>query len=357
MHTPEVPLRVTQVVCSDRFFGIERYVVTLARGLAEHGCNVTVIGGPPTRMRRELDGAPVSWYPASGAAAALGQLLRLGRADVIHAHMTHAELAAVLARPVTQARVVVTRHFAARRGSAPGGRLAAMVIRRSVDLQVASSEYVAARVDGASVVVAPGVSTSPPRAKPARAPAVLVLQRLEPAKDTATALRAWAASGLGEGGWTLEVVGDGSDQASLAGLASQLGIESSCRFRGATENVDAWLAQASILLASAPEEPFGLSVLEAMAEGLAIVATGSAGHLETVGRCRGAALFPPGDAEQAAGLLRELAADEARRVTYGCALQTLARDEFTVEREVNEILAAYRSVLAFEGPVAWRSAG
>jgi glycosyltransferase involved in cell wall biosynthesis len=173
---------------------------------------------------------------------------------------------------------------------------------------------------------------------------VLVLQRLEPTKDTATALRAWAASGLGERGWTLEVVGGGSEEASLSSLASRLGIAGSCRFVGVSENVDAHLGRASMLLATSPEEPFGLSVLEAMGAGLAVVASGSAGHLETVGLCPTAALFPPGDSDRAARLLRELATDELRRVNYGRSLQGLARERFTIDREVNQILDCYRSI-------------
>ena len=42
-----------------------------------------------------------------------------------------------------------------------------------------------------------------------------MLQRLEPEKDTMTALRAWKASRLAEEGWSLRIVGAGAERAAL----------------------------------------------------------------------------------------------------------------------------------------------
>ena len=336
-------LRVAQVVCSEAFYGIERYITTLANGLAERGCGVIVVGGPAGRMPHELSASVDAWHPARGPLEAFSRLSRIGKVDVVHAHMTHAELAATLARPFTHAHLVVTRHLPGHRGSTPAGRIAAIGIRPAIHLQLACSAYVAARVDGHCAVVLPGVPTrnSPPA--PAREPVVLVLQRLEPAKDAVTALRAWASSGLGHRGWTLEVVGDGTERAALERLACELAITGSCRFLGSSDAVSAHLDRASILLASAPHEPFGLSVVEAMASGLPVVATASAGHLENIGTCEGAMLFAPGDADDAGQLLRELAGDGARRAAYGRKLQTLQRERFTADRQVEDTLTYYYS--------------
>ena len=51
---------------------------------------------------------------------------------------------------------------------------------------------------------------------------------------------------------------------------------------------------AGVLLAPRTDEAFGLSVVEAMARGLPVVAAGSGAHLETVGSVPGAALFRAG---------------------------------------------------------------
>ena len=348
-------MRVVQVVCTDGFGGIERYVTTLANGLAGRGYRVSVLGGQARRMARELSGDVESWGPARGVLDVVTRLARIGGADIVHAHMSHAELAGALARPFTGAHLVVTRHFPARRGATPAGRVAALAIRWAVDLQLASSADVAARVDGASAVVYPGVPAPTPTPAPtpapasqvagARSPIVLVLQRLEPEKDTATALRAWAHSGLGDQGWTLEVAGDGRERSMLERLASELSITDSCRFLGAVEEVEPMLARASILLATGPDEAFGLSVVEAMAAALPVVATRSAGHLENVGACPDAVLFEARDWREAGRSLRDLAADATRRDDYGRRLLALQRERFSAERQVLETLALYLALV------------
>ena len=339
-------LRVVQIACTDAFAGIERYVTTLANGLAQSGCHVTVLGGHEQRMRRELTAEVCGWRPARDVREAFTQLVRVGRADIVHAHMTHAELAATLSRPITGGHLVVTRHFAAPRGSTRGGALAAVAIRRVVELQLAPSRFVAAHADGPCQVVWPGVPTAG-AAIPAsaREPVVLVLQRLEPQKDTATALHAWARSGVHELGWKLDIVGDGRERPSLERLADELSIAESCRFLGHSDEVGGQLDRASIMLATAPAEPFGLSVVEAMSAALPVVATASGGHLETVGACPEAILFAPGDADAAAAQLRALAGDESLRAAYGLQLRELQRTRFTAERQVAETLALYETLV------------
>ncbi|WP_258934087.1 glycosyltransferase [Nesterenkonia pannonica] len=81
-----------------------------------------------------------------------------GGADVVHAHMTAAECAAAAASycPTRGTPLVVTRHFAGPRGSSRLGGLAAKLIVRRSDAQIAISGYVADRVEGASTVIFPG---------------------------------------------------------------------------------------------------------------------------------------------------------------------------------------------------------
>ena len=57
-------LSVVQVVRSDAFAGVERYMCQVANGLAARGHHLTVIGGDPGRMRAELS-EPVDYRPAT----------------------------------------------------------------------------------------------------------------------------------------------------------------------------------------------------------------------------------------------------------------------------------------------------
>jgi glycosyltransferase involved in cell wall biosynthesis len=338
-------LRVAQLVCTSDFAGVERYVANLSNGLAEAGCEVVVLGGEPERMARELSGKQEASWPASTVPEAVARLARLGRFDVVHTHMTSAEVAASAVRVSNRGRFLTTRHFAARRGAHPAGRLAGMAIRPLVDMQLAISDYVAARVDGASVVVHPGVPHQASIPAGGRAPTVLLAQRLEEEKRTDIALRAWQRSGLAQAGWELHLVGGGAQEESLRSLARDLGVADSCRFLGPRDDLSTRYNQASIFFAPTPDEGFGLAVVEAMAAGLPVVAAGSGGHLETVGICPDAALFAPGDVDEASLLLRSLGADEGRRRLYGQELQALQRQKFDLFSQAKQVATVYQTLV------------
>lgn len=341
------PLRVVHVVCTDAFAGVERYVVTVAAGLAARGCEVVVVGGHPRQMPSELGPAGVAWYPGASARAAVARLARLGRADVVHAHMSDAELAATLALPATRAKLVVTRHFAQRRGSSPAARALGALAPYVVAEQLAISQFVAESIDGASVVVVPGVRDVDDPAPPERRRStVLMVQRLAQEKRVEVGIEAFARSDLRRQGWSLEIAGSGPADAELRALAARLDLGESCRFLGQRFDVDALYREAGIFLATRPDEPYGLSVVEAMAHGLAVVAARGGGHSETVGCADEPALFRAGDVDDAARQLSELARDAARRARYGAELRAIQRARFTTSQQVEQTLAVYRRVTA-----------
>jgi glycosyltransferase involved in cell wall biosynthesis len=166
-----------------------------------------------------------------------------------------------------------------------------------------------------------------------------VLQRLEAEKDTRTALAAWRASELGGEGWSLSVVGAGSERSELEGWVASENV-AGVSFGGWTDDVVGELGRAGILLASAPAEPLGLSVLNAMAAGVPVAAAASGGHLETVGLLEEAPLFAPGDVGAAAGVLRELRS-EALRARLSRAGRELIGERFTLEEYVDRLLHEY----------------
>lgn len=349
-------LRVVQVVCTGAFAGVERYVTTLAAGLADRGCELVVLGGgPPERMRASLVESGVQWMGAGSVVDALVNLLRRRHVDLIHAHLTAGELAAVVGSAALRAPVVTTRHVAKRRGSSTPARFVGRLLTRQITMEVAISRYVARAVEGVSTVIYPG---TPLRADAspadAREPVVLVAQRLQPEKRTDLAIETWRQSGLAAEGWRLWLAGDGEHLCQLKELAAGLGVTTSCEFLGDRDDVESLQERAAIVLAPRPDEPLGLSVLEAMAAGTPVVAAAGGGHLESVGECPGAVLYPPFDTRLAGRLLRELAFDPGRRTRYGRALQATQRRVFSIDRQVTDTFDVYRTAmrgrLEFLGP-------
>ncbi|MGH3588132.1 MAG: glycosyltransferase family 4 protein, partial [Pseudonocardia sp.] len=144
-------MRITHVVVTDAFAGVEAHVARLALAQVEAGHDVTVIGGAAAPIRGVV-GSAVELRPGTSVAQARRSLAAGPRPDVVHAHMTAAETAVCLDARVLTRRVplVVTRHFALVRGRSLRGRAAAQVISRTVAAQIAISRFVQERIDGPS---------------------------------------------------------------------------------------------------------------------------------------------------------------------------------------------------------------
>ena len=342
-------MRIVHAIRSDGFAGVERHVARLAGEQARRGDTVLVVGGRQEAMAAALEHTGVRRLPAArtiDVARAIRSACRA--ADVVHTHMTAAEVGATLAGASIRRLppVVTTRHFAGPRGSGPSSALVAAVGRHRVDAQIAISRYVAGAVDGPSVVVHPGVLDQPEGLSASeRRPTIAMLQRLEPEKQTGAGLRAFAASGLAAHGWSLEIAGDGSEREKLEVLADELGIATAVAFLGHQHDTEPLLRTASILLAPCDVEGLGLSVLEAMSYGLPVVASAAGGHLETLEGLDPFALFPPGDVGSAGTQLGALAQDPGRREAYANAARSAQRTRFTVEAQASATTAIYRSVL------------
>lgn len=335
--------RVVHVVVSDAFAGTERYVCRVAAETARRGWGVTVVGGDPARMGDE-GGPAVRWSPGATLREAAASLRSLGVQDICHAHMTAAELVGVVTRRSHRGALISTRHFAQQRGNSAVGRVAAPWIARHLDHEIAISDFVAGSLERRPDEVVPtGVPEAPNLWDPASR-TVLVLQRLEQEKDTRTAIAGWALSGLAARGWTLRVVGRGSQQGELERLVADLDADG-VTFTGPVRDVAAEFAGAGVLLATALGEPYGLSVVEAMAAGVPVVAAAAGGHRETMGRVPGAALFTPGNARAVAALLRRIATDDEERGRLSREGRLLQRKHFGVGRQVDRLVEAYCAAL------------
>ncbi|GAA3635335.1 glycosyltransferase [Microbacterium awajiense] len=341
-------LRILHVVHTQQFAGVEQFVRRLAIAQAVAGHSVRVIGGDPEQMTAALDGAGVRHRPARGAAEVIRSIgLVADGLDVVNTHMTAADTVAIAAIALSRhaPALVATRHFAAPRGARLPA-FASRAIERRLDGEIAVSRTVAQAAEVSSTVVYAGMAEQPPVDPATRERIVLMAQRLQPEKHTEMGLRAFAQSGLAADGWRLEIAGDGPQRASLEAEARQLGVAGAVRFLGFRTDVAERMRGAGILLASSPFEHFGLSVLEAMAAGLPIVATDAGGHREMLEGLDERALTPADDPAAAARRLRALADDGLGRATLGDSERARQLDRFTLDRQVTATDAAYRDAIA-----------
>jgi glycosyltransferase involved in cell wall biosynthesis len=128
------------------------------------------------------------------------------------------------------------------------------------------------------------------------------------------------------------VVGGGPEEASLKAAVRNQGLEHRVRFAGrlAHAELPQLLSQCDLYVQpSVGEEAFGISVVEAMACGLPVLASDNGGLPEIVLPDATGRLLEPGDVSTWRRVIGDAARDPARLKTWGAAGRRRAQDEFT----------------------------
>lgn len=127
--------------------------------------------------------------------------------------------------------------------------------------------------------------------------------RLHPDKDQATLIRGFAiAFPQLPPDSLLVIMGSGRLDRQLKTLAAELGVSESVRFIGQIPNGRRYFKAFDQFVLSSDHEPFGMVLLEAMAAGVAVLASDCGGAPEVVQEAN--ALFPLADAEVLAARLQ-----------------------------------------------------
>ena len=110
------------------------------------------------------------------------------------------------------------------------------------------------------------------RRPPGDAQRVLMVARLDPIKDQATLLRAFAATH--QPGWELQLVGEGPERPRLEAISRELGLDPAAVLLGRRSDIPELLGQADLFAFSTTSaEGFGIALIEAMAVGVPILAS------------------------------------------------------------------------------------
>jgi glycosyltransferase involved in cell wall biosynthesis len=178
---------------------------------------------------------------------------------------------------------------------------------------------------GRTVVIRNGVdaatfSRAPLDGEP---PVVISVGRLKEPKTFVTLARALAR--LEPSTFRALIVGDGPDRAQV-----EAQLRGPVELLGEREDVPSLLAAADVFVLSSASEGLPLSVLEAMACGLPVLASAVGGVPELVADA--GVLVPPNDAEALADALAELLADRERRRALGAAGRARVESEFSLAR-------------------------
>lgn len=177
-----------------------------------------------------------------------------------------------------------------------------------------------------------------------RAFVIMTVARLDPVKDLPTMLEAFAQVRRGLPAARLVIVGDGPEREALATRAARADLDGSVIFAGYQSDVRTLLPAADLYASSSISEGISITILEAMAAGIPVVATAVGGTPEILSK-GGGVLVPSRDPDRFALALFELAGDSARRDALGAAARRRLTEAFTMERMIDDYAAAYHRVM------------
>jgi glycosyltransferase involved in cell wall biosynthesis len=292
----------------------------------------------------------------------LRRLVREQAVDVIHAHHSHDHWLAVVVAGLSARRPPVVRTFHNLRAVKHGP--AARALYRRTAAAFAVSRQIEARcrlvrVGGGRVYWTPGVADLPrfgaggdgeavrEEFKLGDAPVIVSVARLAPNRGHELLLAGFRELLADTPTARLLLVGKGETRSRLEQLVVELGLEAHVTFTGYRDrDLPSVLAAADCFaLMAAGSDDSCRAALEAMAAGRPVVARRVGALPETVAHGETGLLVDDDTPSGVAAALRAIVGDRARARAMGAAGRRRAELEFTRERSVDTVEAAYRDVL------------
>lgn len=349
--------------------GIPVYVVSLARGLKRHGHDPVVLsnggwmekqlteeGVPhivvPCRTSSELN--PKLWFKVFPR---LLRAVREERPQLLHAHTRVTQVLGWAASLITQVPLVTTCHglYKYRVGRRIfrcwGGSVMAISepsMQRLVEqYKLAPPHQVALIWNGIDV----GHFVQPPAPEKVEwfrqtnglrgDPIIGGIARLSPIKGLDYLLRAVPALLKDFPRLQVLLVGDGPERAGLVRLSYELGIADHVVISHPVEDTRVPMATMRVFVAPALEEGFGLSIVEAMAAGVPVIAADVGGPSRIIEHGKSGFLVPTQDSSSIGEAVRALLSDPALHARIAGAARERAQREFDMKRVVQQVEQVY----------------
>lgn len=183
---------------------------------------------------------------------------------------------------------------------------------------------------------------------------LLCVARLESTKGQVDLLHAFARARQDVPDLTLDLVGDGADRGRLERLRDELGLGAEVRFHGAlrTDQVRALLDETDMFVLPSLRHPSGrmdgipVALMEAMASGLAVVATRLSGIPELVIHEETGLLVTPESPDELAAAICRLVRDHDLAARLARAARERVCRHFDLATEGNRLAALFATAIA-----------
>lgn len=353
-------VRIAHVALQLETGGMERLLVEFARHADRRRFDVRFVAlGGRGRIAEEIEscgGAVTALSARRGVRPSI--VFRLARCfrdegiDVVHVHNTKPLLyAGPAARLAGVGGVIYTRH-GQRHGATARQNVLFRMAARCADRVVCVSEdsMRLCREDGVGAGALRTIWNGIDRERfafvgpTAGGPGVYV-GRLSAEKDVATLLRAVAIVVAARPSFRLRIAGSGACAAELSSLTESLGLNEHVEFLGDVRDVPMLFRGASLFVLPSLTEGLPLTVLEAMACGMPVVATRVGGTPEAVADGSSGLLVPPGDPARLAAAMLKVYDDGAMARDMGIAGRRRCEEHFDVGVMVGKYESLYEDVL------------
>ncbi|HEY0349668.1 MAG TPA: glycosyltransferase family 4 protein [Pyrinomonadaceae bacterium] len=358
-------MRILQICSAREIGGGERHLADLASALAGRGHEVFAALSPASPVRAELRSLPsenIIELPMRNSlnlasALRLSRFVREHQIEIVHAHVARDYPLAALATGRSQARLVLTRHVLF-----PLNRIHRLTLRRTSRV-IAVSQAVAASLYASSIFAPEKIITihngldinkfarAIKDPAPGRKLRVGMVGHIAPIKGQEDFVRAAAIVQTDRDDVEFIIAGEDKshsreNRVALEKLIGDLKMDHAIKLTGWVDDVANLLSMLDLFVSPARSEPFGLSIVEAMAAGVPVVATASEGAREIIEDNQTGRLVPVGDSEaMAAAILDLLKARTDRKRLAENALVSL-REHFSLDRMVERTVDVYAATLA-----------
>jgi glycosyltransferase involved in cell wall biosynthesis len=374
-------LKILKVATGLAYGGAETQLKNVALRLKQRGWSLSVVSMlPPRAYVEELEAAGICVYnlrmrrkvPDPRAVLRLAAIMRRERPLLIHSHMIHANLLARMTRLFVKVPVLICTAHSITEGGRPR-ELAYRLTDSLADITTQVSEagkqryiQVGAVPPHKIVCIPNGIDTSRFQPNPTVRQAVreqlgcapdafvwLTVGRLEPVKNHLKLLCAFREVAAVHPHARLLIAGQGPLQAAIEQRIAELGLAERVHLLGVRRDIPDLLNATDAFVLPSLWEGMPLTLLEASATALPIVATDVGGNAEVVLEGETGYLVPVKDTEALAqAMLRVMNLSEADRSAIGQAGRAQVVQNFDLERVIDRWEALYRELLQRKG-IAW----
>jgi len=362
--------------------GAQRVIAQEVRALHPEQATIDVAvlartGSPSFENDVRSAGASVHYLAGVGLVAptrvqALKQLVEAVKPDVVHTHLTYANVLGTLAAALARRPVVASLHnvdINQTKWPGPKRRIESFVLRRwswrvavvaesaraptaaNFGLPAERMVVVPNGIDAESIALSPDYDRGVKRQQLGALPGeylVCNVGRLERSKGQQFLLQALAAlrSHTPEIAVRLVLVGDGSEEHTLRMLAQRLDLDDRVAFVGVRSDVAEIIAASDLFVLPSLNEGLSQALLEAMALEAPVVATAVGGALDVLHHGRTGWVVPPAQPVALADAMRAALRERRAAMSRAARARALVAQHFGLKTHLTALRALYASVAA-----------